>query len=90
MYADDLVIICNNKKKTFESIDIVKEWARDYKMKINLNKSGVMKCGKAKTKCPNSEKIRGIPIVQEYKYLGAVLKNDLRTDGHLTYIQRKI
>ena len=41
-YADDLAIMEKGKKKLERAIDIVEEWTKANKMKINKKKSGII------------------------------------------------
>ena len=59
-------------------------------MNMNPKKSAIMKTGKARNKCPKTKSIMEIPIVNEYKYLGGLLKNDLSIKSHISQVQRKI
>ena len=57
-------------------------------MKINTEKSGVIfwKDKNIKRKSIEQERIKGIPIVEKYKYLGIIFDAKLNFEEHLNYI----
>ena len=59
-------------------------------MKLNKSKSGIMMHGKKGKKLKVEKKIRGIPVVEEYKYLGIWIDKNLTMNKHLAYINEKV
>ena len=59
---------------------------------INAEKSGIIQWKHKKNRRQEVEKVRvkGIPIVQKYKYLGIMLDTQLDFKDHLEYIEEKI
>ena len=95
-FADDLLFTCRSKRKIKKGLQVLEEWCNENNMVINKNKSGIMRViapntpMKKVTKMP--KEIKGIKIVQNYKYLGQELgerlewksskgkKNDAQSD----------
>jgi len=90
MYADDLVMVTNDKDFALQVIQTVKDWCEVTGMVLNASKSGVMRCGTARTKIKKAKELGGIPLVDTYRYLGGNLHYSLRIDTHPSIINRKI
>lgn len=50
LFADDIVIACDNRNELIESIILVEEWCNEFNMKLNKNKCGIMVIGKKTNK----------------------------------------
>jgi hypothetical protein len=85
-YADDIAVLCRNRKELDKVINTVEQWSNRNLIGVNKKKSGIM-CiqGKAKEKT-----IRDYPVVKEYKYLGILINDKLRCDSHITNINDKL
>ena len=69
LYADDLALIVENVKQAQWVINFMEEWSRNNEMTINKEKCGAVKLCKRTTKIKRKD-IKGIPVVQDYKFLG--------------------
>jgi len=74
-YADDISILCRGIANVRRAIELIDHWAMLNHAEINKKKSGVLTLKGRDTKTSGS--IRGIPIVQEYRYLGVRLDQSL-------------
>lgn len=78
-YADDRVIIAETEEQMQRMLDIINKEGKKYGMKINTEKTKIMKFSKSissdvKVKIDN----KIIKQVTEFKYLGAIFTNDGR------------
>ena len=59
-------------------------------MKINEQKSGILRILKKNGKIGKIENSLNIPEVESYKYLGVQINQFIRTDTHHKYIKQKV
>ena len=82
LFADDIVILGENAEELQVLLDYVEKWCKNWRMKINMDKTKIVhyrkKCVK-KTQFPFSINNTQLEIVDTYKYLGIYL------DEHLDY-----
>ncbi len=81
-YADDLMIICRDRKMVEKILGIVQDWSTENGVMLNKKKSAIMPL--VKRKLPQEEweeEILGIPLVKSYKYLGIIFTYDMKF-GH--------
>ena len=81
LYADDLVLTCDDCQSLQRALDLIQEWANKHEMTFGVNKCGVMGFG------PNGmDMVRDrvwtlgdeiVPVVEEYDYLGIPFTGDL-------------
>ena len=73
-YADDLLVICTSLSQLRRVIYTIKNWSKENNLQLNPRKSGVVqfvsRAGNIRKKLRTGESIEGIPVVNEYKYLG--------------------
>jgi len=84
-FADDHLVISITKGMLRKAIKMVQEWCREANIKLNPDKSGVMEVT-PKGVSPSLElgsKFEGIPVVQEYKYLGITLDDKMNGRRHI-------
>ena len=81
-YADDIVCIWNSQNKNIKAINIMREWQLRNSMKINPEKSGIMKVLLKKGKWKGIKNSLNIPEVDTYKYLGIKIKQSLQYKEH--------
>ena len=77
-YADDDLFIIKNEDALTALINAVCEWADKFGMVLNKKKSAVIRLTKRndrRTKELNKSEFSGIPVKNEYKYLGVILTN---------------
>ena len=82
LYADDIVIIAENKSDLQIQLDFINQWCKKWRLNINHNKSNVIHFRKRNDRQSNFVFLFGhLPIytVQTYTYLGIVF------DEHLTF-----
>ena len=68
-YADDVTIAVIYKNQVKKVLREVEEWAKDYEMRFNKNKSVIMIHKKA-TRFEDVEEIQSLKKVEETKVLG--------------------
>ncbi len=96
MYADDLVIICDNEISLQRMIDRCAEIMQAIEMEANVAKCAIMDMKLWDDRQTNFEFIwRGsgrddpVPLKQEYKYLGGYFDNKLSWEKHVSNVTRK-
>lgn len=73
-FADDIVFVSNGDRELFKAIEIAKKWSTQSEIEINFTKSAIMIIRPDKrTKWPNIKTIKGIPVVEQYQYLGITM-----------------
>ena len=72
-------------KRLEETIQNLKNAAKEFNLIINYKKSGIFLC-KQKNKNELKE-VEGIPVVQEYKYLGILINNKGKLNNHIRELQ---
>ena len=73
-FADDIAVHTTDKMSLHSTIRAFEQWSRENGIAINKNKSAVM-CIRVdrRTPMPRFNHVMGIPVAQEYKYLGVTL-----------------
>ena len=59
-------------------------------MELNKKKSGILQINKCKNKTWKITNIQGIPVVNQYKYLGITLDSALSLDCHVKKVNENI
>lgn len=80
LYADDLVLLSENEEDLQTMLNILNDWCRKWRMRINVNKSKILHFRiPSQTRTTYDFKIGNISleIVNRYKYLGLVLDEHL-------------
>ena len=97
LYADDAVLVAESAEDLQNLINIVDEYCRDWRMLLNLDKSKAMVVpkqvrNKTAAEVINNEikqavTVRGVevPFVNEYKYLGVWIQQDLGWKLHIAH-----
>ena len=77
-YANDLVVGLTNPNGLDECLDIINRWSTKNDIKINANKSGLLKIlgRKGKIRCLKNK--MNIPEVEDYNYLGVCIDQSLK------------
>jgi hypothetical protein len=80
--------VCENIVSLHAAISTIEAWYELNDIELNKTKSGIMiiNCNRELAK----DHIKGIPIVDEYKYLGVLLGNDLDVKRHITSVKSKV
>ena len=78
LFADDAVIFADSEENLRENISRIREWCGIWEMKLNVEKCGIMELG-INVRQDLNIKIGGlrIPLVNEYIYLGILIKRNL-------------
>jgi hypothetical protein len=78
LYADDIVLIAGDRGNLQRMLDITTEYGRDFKVKFNRAKCGVMIINAEEGSEQETFRLSGMDIerVREYKYLGITLAED--------------
>ena len=91
LYADDIVMMCENKKDLQSMLDLVARYAEKWRFELNSRKSEVVIFGR--TRAPRNIVWRmGANIIKQvsfYKYLGIELTRTLNYKKYLTRIITK-
>ena len=86
-YADDIAIICKNKKELINVMNIIEKLSINNKIKINKKKSGIL----ILEKNSNEDKdINNYPLKNKYKYLGITINYNLDPMNHIYNINKKL
>ena len=87
LYADDIVLLAENKVNLQEMLEVAAEYARQWRFEINPKKSGVVVFGKRYP--PRKLTLRVGEIEIQYKYLGIELTRTLRWKPYTDRILEK-
>ncbi len=91
-YADDILILCEDKTILEKCIKIIEEWSSKNNLQINKNKSAIVEYRNRRSKKTNLQVgnlFLGYPILDSYKYLGTHLNSKLSLKKQLDHISRK-
>ena len=88
-YADDIIIVLKDAKEIDLKLKIVLDWCDNNDIKLNPEKSGVMRLLKRSGKIKGIKNIANIPEVIEYKYLGLIINQSLNFNAITTKIKVK-
>ena len=89
-FADDVIWIWSNIDETKTAIQIMDNWWKIKKMKINENKSGILRILKRAGKAKIVENKLNIPELTAYKYFEVQISQSLKIDFHNNFIRQKI
>lgn len=87
LFADDLALICQNRRHLQTALELVQQWADDNEMRFGVGKCGIMGFGEgAKDRLlldPNRFRLSGspVPIVDSYMYLGLPFTSPIDLTG---------
>jgi hypothetical protein len=85
-----VMMICNSASQLSKCIQVVEDWALANGMSLNKQKSGIVPFYKRRTKARNiGDDMNGIPILEEYKYLGTIMDRKLTLSSQLKCIEEK-
>ena len=77
-----------NIDQVHKAIKIVKEWWDANNMKINSNKSGIMRILRRRGKWKGISNILNIPEVEKYNYLSITINQSLKLKDHEDRIRK--
>ena len=80
LFADDTCLMASDAAGLKKSLDVLVKWCKEWGVKINVAKSGVMHIHNKKVeRCKMTYEVDGeaIPMVSSYKYLGCVVDEHL-------------
>ncbi len=83
LFADDQVIIYNNKSQLQEHIDQLNASCEKYDMKISISKTGVMIVSRNPDKLDINICRTPLKQVREFKYLGSIFTEDGKLDREI-------
>ena len=82
LYADDAVLVAEDEGQMRVSLGVLSEWCKQWSVEVNVDKCGVMHMRRRGVK-RTGEKFyvdsKRIEVVEEYKYLGCVISEQLGT-----------
>ena len=92
-YADDLCVLCASPSELRRVIKLIKSWSKENNLELNAKKSGIVEFtprrgNQTKYLKVNSE-FEGIPVLNEYRYLGLILDGKLTMTKQLELIDKK-
>ena len=88
-YADDIVCVCPNIYQANTAIDIMKNWCSENKMRINKDKSGILRILKRSGKTGIINNSLDIPEVSSYKYLDITINQSIALKNHFNLLMMK-
>ena len=80
LYADDTIVMADSAKELQLALDAVGSYCTQWKLKINVNKTKIIKFAKRKTPNPHIFKLNGenVEVVDDYVYLGTTISSNGR------------
>ena len=77
------------------AIKIIQDYEKEYGLKLNKSKCGILIINKKTTNFNNFEKedknmVEGIPFVKSYKYLGVDINKMMNLDGFIVGLVNKV
>lgn len=89
-YADDLVTV-GTEAQLLKAFEIIQRWSQENRLIINKSKCGILPLRKGNnTAITQHESFEGIPLVEEYTYLGVVMNQSGTIMNHLKSIDTKL
>lgn len=93
LFADDCVLYreinsTEDHVALNSALQDVSCWCRKWQMSLNANKCTILSVSRKKTRSNFLYTINDIPItrVNQHKYLGIIITEDLRWDAHISYV----
>ena len=82
---------CSGEMELYRAVNILTKWCTDFDIEINYAKSAIMivKVDK-RTKHPGVDSIKGIPVVDQYTYLGIEFDDSMRFKPLLAKLKGKV
>ena len=80
LFADDTTLLAPDESGIKRSLDVLVEWCRDWGVKVNVSKSGIMHVRQKRVARTDVQYVidnEEIPMVEQYKYLGCVVDEHL-------------
>ena len=80
LFADDTALLAPDESGIKKSLDVLIEWCRDWGVKINVSKSGIMHVRQKRVARTDVQFVidnEEIPMVEQYRYLGCVVDEHL-------------
>ena len=75
LFADDTALLAPDESGIKKSLDVLVEWCKDWGVKINVSKSGIMHVRQKRVARTDVQFVidnEEIPMVEQYRYLGCV------------------
>ena len=92
-YADDLLVICTSLSQLRKAIQSIQRWSSINNLLLNSKKSGIIEFIPRSKSYPSSLStgtiFEGIPVVDEYKYLGLIVDKKITCQPQLKHIEKK-
>ena len=85
-YADDIVLVAENKHDLQEMVNIAYNWCEKWGMKANIAKCGIFSIHDKDADTDINWGQTTIPVVSDYKYLGVTFDNKLNWEKHINKI----
>ena len=90
-FADDLLINCHGLEELDRGLRIILNWSEKHKLSVNKKKSGIIAVRvDRRTPMPKLRSIAGIDIVEEYKYLGVQVSDDVSVRSNNSNLSKKL
>ena len=92
MYADDLIILSESEKGLQNSLNMLEQYTKKWKLKVNLKKTQIIifSTGGYKGKTPSfTFEKKPLKLVKEYKYLGTTITNTGQFRLNEVYLKKK-
>ena len=80
LYADDTIVMADSAEELQLALHAVSTYCTKWKLKINVNKTKIIKFAKRKSPTPHIFKLNGenVEVVDEYVYLGTTISSNGR------------
>ena len=92
-YADDIVLLLNSNKEINECMDLIEQWCGANEIRLNYNKSGLLDFtanNRFEWSRNANRTHRGFPVVDEYRYLGVLVKRPFSFAGAIEVSKSKM
>lgn len=87
-YADDVLILVKEPDIIKDILSHIGAWGERNGLAISPEKSAILEFSPRRTrkKIIKENKICGVPVLRDYKYLGFWLNDKLKLEGHMLYV----
>jgi hypothetical protein len=88
-FADDISMILEDWRVLDEKLEVINAWSSEHGIKINPEKSAIIRILKRTGKIKGIPNIMNIKEVKEYKYLGVWMSQSLNFDKQIKQVKKR-